>query len=213
MKIPLNESAGWLGNDVFCLRMAQRPAVMRSWMVMTAAPRAQSGKEVSRTVSLARAAEPIVCVAKAYAPSAPSARGKVTADNCFGVPDGGSVDFAYFKGGPNYLGDAVEPLLQKKFPKIKSSGPCPSACRRPRSRAFQVMLPMARPALVSVTIFNILGQWNSTCCRWCCCPATPRTRVLPQGIASISVTAGNQAGWGALFAAPTTAIVPMLVVT
>ncbi|TDD15896.1 N-acetylglucosamine/diacetylchitobiose ABC transporter substrate-binding protein [Nonomuraea diastatica] len=46
--------------------------------------------------------------------------GKITADNPFGVPDGGSVELAYFKGGsPNYLGDAVEPLLQNKFPKVQ----------------------------------------------------------------------------------------------
>ncbi|TDD15898.1 carbohydrate ABC transporter permease [Nonomuraea diastatica] len=78
---------------------------------------------------------------------------------------------------------------------------------------FQVMLPMARPALVSVTIFNILGQWNQYLLPLVLLPGDAEDKwVLPQGIASISTAAGNQADWGALFAALTIAIVPMLVV-
>jgi N-acetylglucosamine transport system permease protein len=79
---------------------------------------------------------------------------------------------------------------------------------------FQVMLPMARPGLASITIFNILGQWNQyllpvalmqgqgAADKW----------VLTQGIASISVSAGYQADWAALFAALTLSILPMIVV-
>jgi N-acetylglucosamine transport system permease protein len=79
---------------------------------------------------------------------------------------------------------------------------------------FRVMLPMARPGLISITIFNILGQWNQYLLpvlilqgegadsRW----------VLTQGIANISTSAGYQADWPALFAALTIAIVPMVIV-
>jgi N-acetylglucosamine transport system permease protein len=79
---------------------------------------------------------------------------------------------------------------------------------------FRVMLPMARPGLISITIFNILGQWNQYLLpvlllqgegadeRW----------VLTQGIANISTSAGYEADWPALFAALTLAIVPMVIV-
>ncbi|MEV0586768.1 carbohydrate ABC transporter permease [Nonomuraea sp. NPDC050310] len=78
---------------------------------------------------------------------------------------------------------------------------------------FQVMLPMARPAVVSVTIFNILGQWNQYLLPLTLLPGDAEDKwVLTQGIASISTAAGNQADWGALFAALTITILPMLVV-
>ncbi|WP_219511437.1 N-acetylglucosamine/diacetylchitobiose ABC transporter substrate-binding protein [Nonomuraea ceibae] len=54
------------------------------------------------------------------APASKAPAGKVTPDNPFGVADTGSAELAYFKGGsPNYLAESVEPLLQKKFPKVK----------------------------------------------------------------------------------------------
>jgi N-acetylglucosamine transport system permease protein len=80
---------------------------------------------------------------------------------------------------------------------------------------FQVMVPMAKPGLVSITIFNIIGQWNQYVLpvtllqggsevhdRW----------VLTQGIANISTSAGYQADWAALFGALTIAIIPMIIV-
>jgi len=78
---------------------------------------------------------------------------------------------------------------------------------------FQVMLPMAKSGLVSITIFNIVGQWNQYLLpvaimqgqgaqdKW----------VLTQGIANISVSAGYQANWAALFAALTLSILPMII--
>ncbi|GAA5191592.1 carbohydrate ABC transporter permease [Rugosimonospora acidiphila] len=79
---------------------------------------------------------------------------------------------------------------------------------------FRVMLPMAKPGLVSIGIFNILGQWSqynipvvlmsgsSDKSKW----------VLTQGIADISTQAGYQSDWPALFAALVLAILPMIVV-
>jgi N-acetylglucosamine transport system permease protein len=79
---------------------------------------------------------------------------------------------------------------------------------------FQVMMPMARPALVSLTIFNIIGQWNQYIL-----PVTimqgdgaKEKWLLTQGIASISTSAGYRADWAALFAALTLSILPMIVV-
>lgn len=81
---------------------------------------------------------------------------------------------------------------------------------------FRVMLPMAKPGLVSIAIFNIIGQWNQYVLpvallsggsgnvqdKW----------LLTQGIAAISTSAGYQADWPALFAALTIAILPMIIV-
>ncbi|WBB67513.1 carbohydrate ABC transporter permease [Micromonospora sp. WMMD812] len=79
---------------------------------------------------------------------------------------------------------------------------------------FRIMMPMARPGLVSIAIFNIIGQWNQYLlpvalmqgegadAKW----------VLTQGIASISTSAGYEADWAALFAALTLSILPMIIV-
>ncbi|WBB80227.1 carbohydrate ABC transporter permease [Micromonospora sp. WMMD882] len=77
---------------------------------------------------------------------------------------------------------------------------------------FQVMMPMARPALVSIAIFNIIGQWNQYLLPVALMQGEGADRkwVLTQGIASISTSAGYQADWAALFAALTLSILPMI---
>ena len=77
---------------------------------------------------------------------------------------------------------------------------------------FKVMLPMARSGLVSITIFNIVGQWNQYLLPVIVMSGQGADQkwVLPQGIANISVSAGYQANWAALFAALTLSIVPMI---
>lgn len=79
---------------------------------------------------------------------------------------------------------------------------------------FQVMLPMARSGLVSITIFNIVGQWNQYLLPVAIMQGQNADRkwVLTQGIANISVSAGYQANWAALFAALTLSILPMIIV-
>jgi N-acetylglucosamine transport system permease protein len=79
---------------------------------------------------------------------------------------------------------------------------------------FSVMLPMAKPGLVSITIFNIIGQWNQYIL-----PVTlmqgdggDSKYLLTQGIARISISAGYEADWSALFAALTLSILPMIIV-
>ncbi|MEV0203001.1 carbohydrate ABC transporter permease [Nonomuraea sp. NPDC050691] len=76
---------------------------------------------------------------------------------------------------------------------------------------FQIMLPMARPGIVSVTIFNVLGQWNQYQLPLVLLQERDKW-VLTQGIADISTAAGYDQDWSALFAALTLAILPMLVV-
>ncbi|MEO3788660.1 carbohydrate ABC transporter permease [Nonomuraea sp. B10E15] len=76
---------------------------------------------------------------------------------------------------------------------------------------FQIMLPMAKPGIISITIFNILGQWNQYQIPLILLQDREKW-VLTQGIADISTAAGYDADWAALFAALTLAILPMLVV-
>jgi len=79
---------------------------------------------------------------------------------------------------------------------------------------FQVMLPMAKSGLVSITIFNIVGQWNQYLLPVAIMQGAGAEKkwVLTQGIANISVSAGYQANWAALFAALTLSILPMIIV-
>jgi N-acetylglucosamine transport system permease protein len=77
----------------------------------------------------------------------------------------------------------------------------------------RVMLPMARPGLVSVGIFNFLFQWNQYVLpivlmqgegaekRW----------VLAQGLTALAVNEGYQGDYGALFAGMTIAMLPVLI--
>ena len=77
---------------------------------------------------------------------------------------------------------------------------------------FSVMLPMARPGLVSVAIFNFLFQWNQYVLpivlmqgegaenRW----------VLAQGLTALAVNEGYQGDYGGLFAGMTIAMLPVL---
>jgi N-acetylglucosamine transport system permease protein len=76
---------------------------------------------------------------------------------------------------------------------------------------FQIMVPMAKPGLVSITIFNVLGQWNQYLLPIVLVPGKDNW-VLTQGIANINVDAGYQADWPALMAALSMAIIPMIVV-
>jgi len=81
---------------------------------------------------------------------------------------------------------------------------------------FQVMLPMARPGLISVGIFNVLGQWNQFLL-----PQTlmqrqtsfePDRSVLAQGLVALAIQQGYRADLSALFAGMTIAMLPILVV-
>ncbi|MGW8885976.1 carbohydrate ABC transporter permease [Streptomyces sp. NPDC055749] len=81
---------------------------------------------------------------------------------------------------------------------------------------FQVMLPMARPGLVSVGIFNVLGQWNQYLL-----PVVLMQRqrgdaeahqVVTQGLVNLLSAQGYAADFPALFAGMTIAMLPVLVV-
>jgi N-acetylglucosamine transport system permease protein len=76
---------------------------------------------------------------------------------------------------------------------------------------FRIMLPMARPGIAAVAIFNFLGLWNQFLL-----PValnTDQSRyVLTQGMASFASQAGYAVDFGALFAAVVITVVPVLIV-
>ncbi|NAS24940.1 ABC transporter permease subunit [Herbidospora sp. NEAU-GS84] len=78
---------------------------------------------------------------------------------------------------------------------------------------FQIMLPMARPGLISITIFNVIGQWNQYLLPIALLPGDKQDKwLITQGIANISTSAGYEADWAGLFAALSMAIIPILIV-
>ncbi|RJL35393.1 carbohydrate ABC transporter permease [Bailinhaonella thermotolerans] len=78
---------------------------------------------------------------------------------------------------------------------------------------FSIMVPMAKPGLISITIFNVLGQWNQYLLPIVLLPGNVEDKwLLTQGIANISTSAGYQADWASLFAALTMAILPVLII-
>jgi N-acetylglucosamine transport system permease protein len=76
---------------------------------------------------------------------------------------------------------------------------------------FQVMLPMARTGLISIGIFNFLGQWNQFILPLVLVPDRDRY-VLSQGLAFLAIQQGYQNDWSALFAGLTITTLPVIIV-
>jgi N-acetylglucosamine transport system permease protein len=76
---------------------------------------------------------------------------------------------------------------------------------------FDVMLPMARPGLIAMGIFNFLGQWNQFLLPLVLMPDESRY-MLSQGLAFLAIQQGYANDYGALFAALTITMVPTLIV-
>jgi N-acetylglucosamine transport system permease protein len=80
---------------------------------------------------------------------------------------------------------------------------------------FNVMLPMSRPGLISVGIFNVLGQWNQWYLPVLLMQATggeQKNQVIAQGLIELSVNQGYKSDWSGMFAGLTMAMLPVLVV-
>jgi len=76
---------------------------------------------------------------------------------------------------------------------------------------FQIMLPMAKPGLIAMGIFNFLGQWNQYLLPLVLMQDDDK-RLLSQGLGMLAIQQGYQNDYGALFAAMTITMVPTLVV-
>lgn len=76
---------------------------------------------------------------------------------------------------------------------------------------FQIMLPLARPGLIAMGIFNFLGQWNQFLLPLVLMPSEDKY-LLSQGLYFLAVQQGYQNDYGALFAAMVITMVPTLIV-
>lgn len=76
---------------------------------------------------------------------------------------------------------------------------------------WRVMLPLARPGLIVVGIFNAIGLWNEYGLALVLVPSA-ENRTLPLGIANLTMTQQYQSDWGALFAGLVIVMLPVILV-
>jgi N-acetylglucosamine transport system permease protein len=78
---------------------------------------------------------------------------------------------------------------------------------------FRIMLPMARPGLISVGIFNLLGHWNQYVLPIVLMQGEGAQRkwVLTQGLTALTINQGYAGDYGALFAGMAIAMLPVLI--
>lgn len=76
---------------------------------------------------------------------------------------------------------------------------------------FRIMLPLARPGLVSIGIFQFLGMWNEYLLPLVL-NTDERRYLVTQGLANIAVTQGYHSDFSGLFAGLTLSILPVLAV-
>ncbi|MEV0731428.1 carbohydrate ABC transporter permease [Polymorphospora sp. NPDC050346] len=77
---------------------------------------------------------------------------------------------------------------------------------------FRVMLPMARPGLISIAIFNFLSHWNQFILPQVLMQGDESKWVLAQGLAALAINQGYEGDYSGLFAGLTLAMLPVLVV-
>lgn len=77
---------------------------------------------------------------------------------------------------------------------------------------FRVMLPMARPGIVSVALFNFLGMWNQYLLPLVLNQNNTSTAVLTEGLAALVAQQGYDSDWSALFAGMVITMLPVLLV-
>lgn len=73
---------------------------------------------------------------------------------------------------------------------------------------WRVMLPLAKPGLIVVAIFNMIGLWNEYNIALILL-SSKENFTLPLGVAKLTMVQQYQADWGALFAALVIVMVPV----
>jgi ABC-type glycerol-3-phosphate transport system permease component len=78
---------------------------------------------------------------------------------------------------------------------------------------WHVMLPLARPGLVTVGIFLFLGNWNEFFVAFICLngQGSERLRTLPLGLANVTITSNYRSDWGVAFAGLVLMMLPTLI--
>ena len=74
---------------------------------------------------------------------------------------------------------------------------------------WRIMLPLARPGLISAAIFNFLGLWNEYLFALIFVN-TPEKKTLPLGLSNVSLQAQYNTDYGLLFAGLVIVIIPTL---
>ncbi|MEU7841799.1 carbohydrate ABC transporter permease [Micromonospora sp. NPDC049114] len=77
---------------------------------------------------------------------------------------------------------------------------------------FRVMLPMARPGLISVAIFNFLSHWNQFLLPQVLMQGDESKWMLAQGLFALSVSQGYAGDYARLFAGLSIAVLPVLAI-
>jgi N-acetylglucosamine transport system permease protein len=76
---------------------------------------------------------------------------------------------------------------------------------------WKIMLPLARPGVLVVGIFNAIGLWNEYGLALVLVPSDAN-HTLPVGIANLAMNQFYQSDWGALFAGMVIVVLPVLIV-
>ena len=76
---------------------------------------------------------------------------------------------------------------------------------------YKVMMPLVRPGLIVVGIFNGIGLWNEYQLALVLM-TSKENRTLPLGIADLVMTQHYESDWGALFAGLVIVMIPVMVV-
>jgi N-acetylglucosamine transport system permease protein len=79
------------------------------------------------------------------------------------------------------------------------------------STFWKIMLPLAKPGLIVVAIFNGIGLWNEYGLALVLMP-TPKNHTLPIAIANLAMAQEYQSDWGALFAGLVIVMTPVLII-
>ncbi len=79
------------------------------------------------------------------------------------------------------------------------------------STFWRVMLPLAKPGLLVVGIFNAIGLWNEYSLALVLV-SSEQNRTLPLGIANLMMVQHYQSDWGALFAGLVIVMLPVMAV-
>lgn len=77
---------------------------------------------------------------------------------------------------------------------------------------FQVMMPMAKPGLIGIAIFNVIGQWNQFLLPIVLIKADDGPKMLTQGLLELATSARYETDFARLFAGMTLAMLPILAV-
>lgn len=76
---------------------------------------------------------------------------------------------------------------------------------------WKIMLPLARPGMLVVGIFNAIGLWNEYGLALVLVPSESN-HTLPVGMANLAMNQYYQSDWGALFAGMVIVVTPVMIV-